>query len=245
MKIAIRLDDITPDMDWEKFEKFRSLMDRYYVKPLIGVVPQSFDPKLHRGLPREDFWDVVENLRQDGWTIAMHGCHHLYTTTKGGLLPLNRQSEFAGLPYQEQKRLLSEGKQILENHGIVTDLFMAPAHSYDRNTLRALLELGFTRMTDGFGRQPYIYRGMTFYPISFSRKRALKQKDGTTTFVVHCNTLTDQDFSFYENVFAQSDMLPYREYLYYTPVRRNAATRCREYWLAAAKRFLVSAGAAK
>jgi hypothetical protein len=46
MKIAVRLDDITPDMDWERFYKFKALLDRYQVKPLIGVVPDNRDPGL-------------------------------------------------------------------------------------------------------------------------------------------------------------------------------------------------------
>ena len=41
MKIAIRMDDIAPGMDWEKFDRFRALCTRYNVKPLIGVVPED------------------------------------------------------------------------------------------------------------------------------------------------------------------------------------------------------------
>ena len=58
MKIAVRLDDITPDMDWEGFLCFKELLDRYQVKPLIGVVPQNKDENLQgsgKGRP-EDFW---------------------------------------------------------------------------------------------------------------------------------------------------------------------------------------------
>ena len=46
MKIAIRLDDITPDMDKKSFERFKALLDKYKVKPLIGVVPDNKDPQL-------------------------------------------------------------------------------------------------------------------------------------------------------------------------------------------------------
>ena len=42
MNITVRLDDITPDMDWERFYKFKALLDQYQVKPLIGVVPVSY-----------------------------------------------------------------------------------------------------------------------------------------------------------------------------------------------------------
>ena len=47
MKITIRMDDITPDMDWAKFLRFKELCDLYQVKPLIGVVPANQDTMLH------------------------------------------------------------------------------------------------------------------------------------------------------------------------------------------------------
>lgn len=247
MKIAVRLDDITPDMDWEKFTRFRKLMDEAYVLPLAGVVPDSRDPNLHICDARPGFWDFVNELEENGWTIAMHGCHHVYTTQEGGMLPLNRESEFAGLPYEKQEHLIREGRRILEDHGIVTDLFMAPAHSYDRNTLRALLANGFTKMTDGFGNAPYTYRGMTFYPISLNRASVLKkkEKEGVTTFVVHVNTMNESDFAFFEKVFREQDMLPYRELLYYKPVKRSAAGHLLEHTLALGKRTLVAAKSRK
>ena len=46
MKIAVRLDDITPDMDWQRFFRFKALLDQYQVKPLIGVVPDNRDENL-------------------------------------------------------------------------------------------------------------------------------------------------------------------------------------------------------
>ena len=46
MKIAVRLDDITPDMDWQRFYAFKTLLDKYQVKPLIGIVPDNRDENL-------------------------------------------------------------------------------------------------------------------------------------------------------------------------------------------------------
>lgn len=37
MKIAIRMDDITPDMNWDNFLALKALFDRYHICPLIGV----------------------------------------------------------------------------------------------------------------------------------------------------------------------------------------------------------------
>ena len=47
MKISIRMDDITPDMDWARFMRFKALCDQYNIKPLIGVVPDNNDAKLN------------------------------------------------------------------------------------------------------------------------------------------------------------------------------------------------------
>ena len=157
MKIAVRLDDITPDMDWERFLKFKEVLDKYQVKPLIGVVPDNRDENLkgsQEGAPT-DFWTYIKELQKEGWVIAMHGYRHIYSTDKGGVFPLNNFSEFAGLSYEEQEKMLADGKRMLAEKGIETDVFMAPAHSYDKNTLKALIKTGFNKITDGFGDCPY------------------------------------------------------------------------------------------
>ena len=176
MKIAIRLDDITPDMDWEKFLIFKELLTLYNIKPLIGVVPENKDNNLIREEKKADFWSYVKELQKEGWSIAMHGYQHIYDTNQGGMFPLNHFSEFAGHSLEIQKKKIKTGKALLEEKGIYTDIFMAPAHSYDKNTLTALKENGFCKITDGFGSKPYIWQGMTFYPISFRMSDSLKKK---------------------------------------------------------------------
>lgn len=232
---------MTPGMDWEKFDRMKAILDAVEAYPLIGIVPDSHDAKLSIDPERGDFWERMRGLEEEGWTIALHGWHHVYTTKEGGMFPLNRQSEFAGLSYERQRVMIGEGRQILEDHGILTDIFMAPSHSYDRNTLRALRDEGFKKMTDGFGKTPYIYDGITFYPISVDRKRSLAdESDAATTFVYHCNTMTDADFAAAEKVLRSHDILPYREYLYYPAKERGAMGRAGEYLLALAKCTAVS-----
>ena len=241
MRIAIRMDDIAPGMDWAKFGRFRALCDRYGVRPLIGVVPDNRDAGLEIDPPREDFFETVKELAHSGWSVAMHGCHHVYTTKSGGLFPLNRLSEFAGLPYERQEELIRRGREILEDRGIVTRLFMAPAHNYDRNTLKALKQNGFDRITDGFGTAPYLYEGITFYPISFRAKETLSSgKDGVSTLVVHTNTMTEEDFRRYgEEVFPRHRIISYSELLAEPAVKRPEILRAKEYAMAEIKRRLV------
>lgn len=241
------MDDITPDMDWAKFLRFKSLCDRYQVKPLIGVVPSNMDENLHIDAPQDapvqDFWGYVRQLGEDGWCIAQHGVTHIYTTKKMGCFPLNRLSEFAGTGFAGQYASLQKGQGILKANGIETDMFMAPAHSFDRDTIKALRQLGFCRMTDGFGQFPYVRWGMTFYPISYRQDSVLEniEKTGYSTFVVHTNTMNDKDFKRYEQLFAdyRNSLVSYSELLAVKPQKRGVFGNIKEYLMAVGKFVLV------
>ncbi len=235
------MDDITPDMNWENFRFFQELFREAKVAPLLGIVPDSRDPKLHCGPAREDFYAVMRSLADEGYVFAMHGFRHLYTTDRGGLFPLNRNSEFAGLPYGRQLEMLRRGRDILAANGVRTDIFMAPSHSYDANTLRALRESGFAKITDGFGKRPYLYRGLTFYPVAFQTGGSLKARGGATTLVIHANTVTEAEKERYARLFREhrQDMISYAEYLRMPPVRRHIPGRIGEYLLAQCKFRLV------
>ncbi|MEG2231226.1 MAG: DUF2334 domain-containing protein [Lachnospiraceae bacterium] len=240
-KIAVRIDDITQDMDWESFEKFKALLDRYGIKPLLGVVPDNKDEHLRRGKTKTDYWEYLQNLQKEGFSLAMHGMHHLYTTKKGGMFPLNHFSEYAGVSYEEQEKMLSVGKQILTEHGIVTDIFMAPGHSYDRHTLQALSKLGFRYVTDGFADRPYEYKQLIFLPIAFHSKKEITRQQGYTTLVYHINDITTQQLVQYEAVFRehQQDFISFGEYCKVKPARGTNGGRIREVLLATMKCMLV------
>ncbi len=241
MRIAIRMDDITADMDWKKFLKVKELLDAHGIRPLIGVVPENTDRKLHIEKPREDFWEYVQGLQRSGWTIAMHGYNHLYTTRDGGLFPIGSKSEFAGLSLQRQLEMIKKGKEILNGHGITTDIFMAPSHSFDKNTLMALRQNGFGIITDGFGTHPYRERGMIFYPISLQRSRSLEDKrDGLVTFVYHASTMDDKDFEKLKDLLSTGRVVSYDAYRDMDIGKRWFGERALQYLLAIGKRTLVS-----
>ena len=242
MKIAVRMDDITSDMNWENFYYFVDLFEKTGITPLLGIVPESKDVHLFYEKAHKDFYDCMKKLQEKGYCIAMHGCHHYYTTKCGGRFPLNSFSEFAGLPYDEQKELLTIGKESLNKNGVETDIFMAPGHSYDNNTLKALKELGFHKITDGFGKVPYIEKGLTFYPISFWLKGSLRKRKGVTTMVIHANLVTEADKKRYEQIFEKygKNMISYSEYLKMKPVKRTIFGRVSEYLLAKTKNRLVN-----
>ncbi|MCR4762382.1 MAG: DUF2334 domain-containing protein [Lachnospiraceae bacterium] len=248
MRLAVRLDDIAPAMCWDRFERMTALLDRYQAKPLLGVIPDCTDEKLLNGegvttVPAEEFAGRIREFRSQGAEVAMHGVHHVYTTQDGGIFPLNRKSEFAGLPYEEQEKLLQEGVRRMEELGLATDIFMAPSHSYDENTLKALKACGFRRVTDGFGSDPYRYRELTFYPITRSQKQAVQSKtEGTATLVYHVNSMTEEDFARVEALFSEARLIAYKTLLFEPTVRRSDFGQRVERLTAQAKRFLVEKG---
>lgn len=243
VKIAVRIDDITPDMDWDSFYKFKQLLDEYGVKPLLGVVPDNRDENLRQGTKRDDFWDYLRSLQTEGWSIALHGLKHIYTTKQGGAFPLNHFSEYAGVSYDEQKEMLIQGMHILEKHGIATTVFMAPGHSYDRNTLTILRELGFCYVTDGFGSYPYRDKksGLIFLPIAFRSHSDILKKHGYTTLVYHINGTSKEQMQQYGAFLKQNrnNFIPYRELLKVTPVERTAIGKIKEKIMANSKYFMV------
>ena len=188
----IRLDDITPDMDWGRFYRAKEIFDRYQICPLIGVVPDNQDGTLHKEESKEEFWDIIRALQREGWTVAQHGTFHCYETKDSGILGINPFSEFAGLSYEEQLKKLQAGKQILEENGIRTDIFMAPGHTYDKNTLKALQECGFSVITDGLSSKPYMDGGILCIPC---RLGGLKKPKGIDTVCLHTNLMNDQDMT--------------------------------------------------
>ncbi|MCR5404735.1 MAG: DUF2334 domain-containing protein [Butyrivibrio sp.] len=240
MNIAIRMDDITPDMDWEKFYRFKALLDKYGCRPLIGVVPDNRDKKLAISDKREDFFAYIRELVSDGWIVAMHGYNHLYTTEDPGLFPIGHKSEFAGQALVRQNEMIRKGRDIFEANRINTDIFMAPSHSFDKNTLLALRQNGFHIITDGFGTGPFKSNGFVFYPISVQKSRTLKDmRDGLVTFVYHANTMDDSDFMKLEELLKSGKVVSYSEFSRFPVEERTFVADAWQFVLATAKRIMV------
>ena len=64
MKIALRMDDITADMNWDNFFRLKELFDKAGVRPLLGVVPDNRDASLSCMKERADFWELLHEKRR-------------------------------------------------------------------------------------------------------------------------------------------------------------------------------------
>ena len=85
-----------------------------------------------------------------------------------------------------QLEKICKGKDILLKHGIETDVFFAPAHSFDDNTLRALAECGFKYVSDGYSKRPYERYGIKMLPFRIGMPNFNKKK-GYFTAVMHAH----------------------------------------------------------
>jgi len=188
-RYVIRFDDITPGMAWSKFKPFEAVADAFQLPYLIGVVPECRDPSLSVEPERADFWQWLRERASKGWTIAQHGYTHLYATKERGLLGIGSKSEVAGLPYEEQLEKLAAGKEILLREGVWHAVFMAPSHSFDANTLKALKALDFSAITDGYGFYAYDLHGLVALPQLLARPLGLGF--GVETICLHANTMSE------------------------------------------------------
>lgn len=193
-KYVMRLDDASEKRNVELWDKMETLLDKYGVKPLVGVIPKCEDVKMSKYESDLRFWERVHTWQKKGWTIAMHGYDHVYTTSCEGINPINDRSEFAGVELEEQKRKIRMGLQILQDKGVYPKAFFAPAHTFDENTLLALKSESDIRIiSDTVAGKPYCKDGFTFVPQQCGAVRKLPF--ALITFCYHPNTMKDVDFS--------------------------------------------------
>jgi len=190
-----RMDDITPGMDWNRFWALMQLFQRHQIKPLLGVVPDNRDPNLERCSRHPRFWEMLRSLvDSDAIDVAQHGYQHILvhrpdTALLGPSVGIYKQlSEFAGDPFYDQDFRIREGRRILKQHGISTTYWMAPNHSYDKTTLRALRNNGFTAVSDGVALFPFSLDGLVFVPQTSWRARWMPL--GVHTICLHTNEIT-------------------------------------------------------
>ena len=198
-KYIMRLDDACPKRDVVKWDRMEALLDEYGVKPLVGIIPDCKDPDMSCYDDDSDFWATrVQKWQSKDWLLALHGYNHVFKTECGGINPVNKRSEFAGVPFEEQKKMIADGVRILRNYGINPKVFFAPAHTFDENTIKALIEESDIRIiSDTPVNKPYCKYGMTFVPQQSGRVRKLPFN--TVTFCYHPNTMNDNAFILLEN----------------------------------------------
>ena len=194
----IRLDDAADRMDCKKWDRMEALLDKYDIKPLVGVIPNCKDEMMNIYDCDPDFWNKVHQWDAKGWTIALHGYEHVYCTTDGGINPVNKRSEFAGLSLEQQKNKIKKGVEIFRRNEVEPKVFFAPSHTFDLNTIEALKQESNIRIiSDTVANKPYSQYDMTFVPQQSGKVRKLPFK--VVTFCYHPNMMEEQEFIYLES----------------------------------------------
>lgn len=191
-RYLIRFDDICPTMNWDVWRQVEDMLLAAEVKPILAIVPDNQCEALKACEANILFWDEVRAWQARGWTIGLHGYQHLYVTRDAGLLRIKASSEFSGLPRNEQESKIRMALRIFERENVVPEIWIAPAHSFDTETLHALLKAGIRCLSDGFSLHPYHDSdGMLWIPQQLWRFR--KMPVGVWTVCLHLNRWTTAD----------------------------------------------------
>jgi len=195
-KYILRFDDFCPAMNWVVWEQIESILNKHNIKPIIAVVPDNRDPKLNVASPRENFWEKIREWQAAGWTIAIHGYQHVYSTQNSGLTKINKYSEFAGLSYEEQHDKLEKGLAIFAENHVRADAWIAPAHAFDENTVKALLNLNVNVISDGYYWRAVKRLGALWIPQQLWQFKPMRC--GLWTVCLHHNAYSDADLKKFE-----------------------------------------------
>lgn len=194
----IRLDDACHKMDLVKWDKMEKILDKYDIKPIVGIIPNVKDKDFEKYEYNNNFVDLVKKWEAKNWKIAMHGYEHVFFTESGGINPVNKKSEFAGLSYNVQLKKIRESYKFFTKNKINAQIFFAPAHTFDENTLKALKECTDIRIiSDTIASNIYYEKDFYFIPQQSGKVRNIPLK--LVTFCYHPNTMDDFDFEHLEN----------------------------------------------
>ena len=187
----IRLDDAHPKMDLQSWDLIENILDKYKIKPIVAVIPNNKDISLNYSSEDKYFWSKVKNWQKKGWHIGLHGETHELRQSEYGIMPINKFSEFVGLSYEDQKEKLSRAVNIFYDNNIHPDIFIAPAHGFDLNTIKAIQNsTNIDYISDGFFLEPFNINGINLLPQQMWTFR--KMLLGTWSFCLHPSSMNSK-----------------------------------------------------
>lgn len=194
-----RCDDASLDFNETKWIRLAKIFDKYSVKPMFAIIPENRDTKISYTPPDDNRWELFRNWISNGWAPALHGFQHKFHNINRLRLamPFYDRSEFAGLSLECQKTKIKSGLKILSEQSIYPEIFVAPAHSFDKNTLHALMSgTSIKYVSDTIAFTPYRYRALKMIPQQLWLP--VDKKNGVWTICLHPNTMQERDYTFLE-----------------------------------------------
>ena len=182
-------------MDLFRWERTLSILKMYDICPLIGIIPQCKDESFLSKYPHNPlFWQMARKWEEEGYILAMHGLHHVYHESKGGINPMHKRSEFVGLLYEEQAEKIRLASSIFAEQNVHPKIFFAPSHTFDSCTLEALKNESSIRIiSDTIASNVYKDGEFFFLPCQMGKPRWLPLS--FVSIALHPNEMQEADFS--------------------------------------------------
>ncbi len=139
ISVNFRFDDAGSEAAPARMEMLIDLFSEFGVPCTFGVIPfhrDELDTAKLIPLTAEVVGILKEPADSGIVEIALHGYLHESHSHP-------RNSEFAGIPYEDQFKWVTDGKRALDDaFGAEVEVFIPPYNSYDENTVRALRDSG-------------------------------------------------------------------------------------------------------
>ncbi len=191
-RYLLRVDDLCPTVNREPWFRLAALIEEHCLRPILAVVPDNRDPELRVSEHDESFWQQMYAMQRAGAAIALHGYQHRTGSRGRSLVPLHRNSEFAGVSALTQSTWIRSGIEMLRLHGLNPSLWAAPRHGFDEHSLRALRAEVIVGVSVGFAREPFVRGELTWIPQQLWGP--LEKRSGLWTICLHVNTMTPRQF---------------------------------------------------
>jgi len=191
----IRLDDACSSSDFSKWRAVEDVLDSLNIKPIVATIPDNQDPTLnYSNNDSSQLWNLVRNWQDKGWSIAMHGYQHKFHHVDRNklLFPFYDRSEFGGLDLDSQIAKLDASFKIFKHNKVEPSLWVAPAHSFDITTIKALKKVvPFRIISDGISMSPFTRDDFCFIPQQLWKP--VFKKYGVWTICLHPDTMSYED----------------------------------------------------
>lgn len=213
-KYIVRFDDICPTMNWNVWDEIESILVERNIKPIVSIIPDNNDPNLKINEKNDLFWERVRKWQEYGWSIGLHGYKHILKESNYGLVPIAKKTEFVGDSFEDQLERLTAGINIMKKQKIYPKVWVAPAHSFDINTLLALKKLNIKVISDGFYLRPHTDK-YNFFWVPQQLWKFRKMMFGVWTICYHHNNWRDIEvIKFREDMDNYKAQITSIEYLY-------------------------------
>ena len=150
--LTVALHDAMPPY-LEELKEIAAWLDQKSIQPRsIKVIPNYHDR--WNILNHREFLDWVRSQQEKGYEIIQHGYMHRSNAEPNGLFDRFRNkhitkndAEFLKSDYQEARKNIEEGKQIMEEAGLRCSGFTSPTWFQSKETAQAVQDCGFRLFT--------------------------------------------------------------------------------------------------